>query len=419
VTRKRLTIGLVVALLVFAAGTVAAIVIYQHRHPADVRGSSTEEFDTVEEPGTTTRPEQEVLEVPWPTYGLDNQRTRVASDFSHRPPYDRLWVVNGKSLLEFPPVLAYNRVYIGTNRGLFFAIDAKTGAIDWEKDFKRCMAASAQVGQGVIYQALMDPSPCSKHSQTAPGYMVAMNPETGQELWRFKAGVVESSPLLVDGILYFGSWDRKIYALDVETHKPVWTYSTDDKVKDGAAYARGVVVMGSYDGHVYALDARSGKLRWKASAQSRFGGLGTWYATPTIAYGRVFIGNTDGKMYAFGLRSGKLLWATSTGGYVYSSAAVVDRTVYAGSYDQNFYAFDAATGDVRWKFRAGGSISGAPTVMEGVVYFSTLKGKTYALDAKNGKQLWTFGDGQYSPLVADKERIYLVGVKKLYGMTPR
>jgi len=58
-------------------------------------------------------------------------------------------------------------------------------------------------------------------------------------------------------------------------------------------------------------------------------------------------------------------------------------------------------------------------MMEGVVYFSTLKGKTFALDAKSGKQLWVFGDGQYSPLVADEERVYLVGVKKLYGMTPR
>jgi outer membrane protein assembly factor BamB len=104
---------------------------------------------------------------------------------------------------------------------------------------------------------------------------------------------------------------------------------------------------------------------------------------------------------------------------VYSSAAVFDRTVYAGSYDGNFYAFDAATGDVRWKHAAGGPISGAPTVMENVVYFSTLKKKTFGLDTRNGKQLWAFDDGQYSPLVADEERVYLVGVKRVYGMTPR
>ena len=128
--------------------------------------------------------------------------------------------------------------------------------------------------------------------------------------------------LLVDGLLYFGSWDKKIYALDVETHKPVWSFKTGDKVKDGAAFARGLVFMGSCDGSVYALDARSGQAPLEGLRAVALRGPGNWYATPTIAYGRVFIGNTDGKMYAFGLRSGKLLWATSTGGYVYSSAAV-------------------------------------------------------------------------------------------------
>lgn len=418
-TRKRVTIGLIVLLLLFAAGAGAAAWIWQKRHPADVRGSASQEFETTEAPGATTRPEPEVEKEPWPTYGFDAQRSHFAPDFSHRPPYRKIWEIDGKSLLEFPPVVGYDHVYIGTNRGLFFAVDAATGDITWRKNFGRCIAASPQVGDGVVYQALMDPAPCAEHSQTAAGFIVALDAETGRELWRFKAGVIESSPLLVDGILYFGSWDKKIYAVDVETHKAIWSYRTGDKVKDGAAFLHGIVYMGSYDGSIYALDARTGKLRWKSGGQSRLGGRGNWYATPAVAYGRVYMGNTDGKVYAFGAKSGKLLWATGTGSYVYSSAAVFDRTVYAGSYDGNFYAFDAATGDVRWKFPAGGPISGSPTVMAGLVYFSTLKGRTVALTAKSGKKVWAFGAGQYSPLVADADRVYLVGVKKLYALEER
>jgi outer membrane protein assembly factor BamB len=416
--KRKLVIGLL-ALLVFAVAAAAAVYVWKQRNPGDVRGSSTEEFVTTEGPATTTRPEEEVLKEPWPTYGFDAHRTRFAPDFSHRPPYNRVWTVNGKSLLEFPPVVAYDRVYIATNRGLFFAIDAKTGNVDWRLNFKRCTASSPHVADGVVYQPLMDPSPCARHNESAPGFMVAMDAESGEVLWRFKAGVIETPPLLVDGILYFGSWDKKIYALDIQTRKPVWTYETGDKVKDGPAFARGTIFIGSYDGNVYALDAKTGKLHWKAAAQSRLGGQGNWYATPAVAYGRVFIGNTDGKMYAFGAKSGKLLWVKGTGGYIYSSAGVWEKTVYAGSYDGHFYAFDAATGDIRWRFAAGGPISGAPTIMDGVVYFSTLKKRTFALDAKNGKKLWTFADGQYSPLVADEERVYLVGVKRLYGMEPQ
>src|SRR5581483_4801350 len=137
---------------------------------------------------------------------------------------------------------------------------------------------------------------------------------------------------------------------------------------------------------------------------------------PTAAYGRIFIGSTDGKVYAFGATTGHLLWSHSTGGYVYSSAAVWRRRVLFGSYSGTFYCLDAATGDVLWKFDAKGPISGSPTVIAGRVYFSTLKRRTYALNAYTGHRLWTFGDGKYTPVVADSKRLYLIGYTRIYGL---
>ena len=54
--------------------------------------------------------------------------------------------------------------------------------------------------------------------------------------------------------------------------------------------------------------------------------------------------------------------------------------------------------------------------MAGRVYFATLKGTTYALDARTGRRLWTFPDGKYSPVVADADRLYLVGYATVYGL---
>ena len=93
--------------------------------------------------------------------------------------------------------------------------------------------------------------------------------------------------------------------------------------------------------------------------------------------------------------------------------------VFAGSYSGRFYAFDAATGNILWQFKANGPISGSPTVMAGRVYFATLKGTTYALDATTGSLDWTFRDGKYSPVVADKNRVYLVGYTRIYGLDER
>jgi outer membrane protein assembly factor BamB len=95
------------------------------------------------------------------------------------------------------------------------------------------------------------------------------------------------------------------------------------------------------------------------------------------------------------------------------------RRVLIGSYSKKFYALDAATGDVIWSFKANGEISGSPTVIGNLVYFATLKGRTYALNAATGKQVWSFPDGKYSPVVADRDRLYLVGYAKLYGMVSR
>jgi outer membrane protein assembly factor BamB len=417
---KRWLAAAAVLLALAAGGAALAVFFWDRQATEDVRGSSETEFVLTEEPGRITiRPPEEMRTEPWPTYGFDPQRTRYAPGIELRPPFRQIWMVRGRQLIEFPPVIAYDRVYVGTNPGRFLAIDAATGEVLWERDLGRCIAASPTVADDVVYQPVMNAVPCADPDRSSPGYLVAMDADSGAELWRFEAGVIESSPLLVDGVLYFGSWDHKLYAVEASTQRVLWAFETGDEIKAAPAYANGIVFIGSYDGKVYAVDARTGKEQWSAEALGGLGGTGNFYSTPSVAYGRVFLGNTDGKVYAFGARSGDLLWARSTGGFVYSSPAVWKRTVFIGSYDERFYALDAATGDVRWSFEAGGRISGSPTVIAGVVYFSTLERTTYALDALTGKQLWSFPDGKYSPLVADEERAYLVGYTRLYGLEPK
>jgi outer membrane protein assembly factor BamB len=409
--RLLIVVGL---LLLLGGGALAAAWIWNERQTGDVRGSAETEFVETQEPGGTTR-EEDVAE-PWPTYGFDAARTRFAPEFQHRPPYRRLWAVSAGRLIEFPPVIAYGHLYFADTRGRFYAADAKSGEIAWRKNLHRFTAASPTVGDGVVYQPLMNEP--GEDRKSAPGYMVALDAETGEEKWRFKASVIESSPLLADGVLYFGTFDDRLYALDVETAKPRWTYKAGDDVKGGPVLAGGAIYFGSYDGNVYAVDARTGKLRWQSGAQGGLRGTGNFYATPAVAYGRVFIGNTDGKVYAFGAKSGNLLWSKSTGGFVYSSAALWNKTVFVGSYDKRLYALDAATGDVRWSFQANDRISGPATVLAERVYFSTLGGRTYGLDARTGKRVWTFPDGRYGSVVADADRVYVTGQKRIYALEP-
>ena len=400
-------------LVVLAAGLGGGFALYRLEQGEDVRGSSTEEFVETDVPAAKPSWGGEVL---WPTFGYDERRLRSPAGLTLRPPYRRLWIFRAQSLLEFPPAIAYGRLYFANNAGVLFAINAETGKRAWKRPSGRCVAASPAVAGLRLFQVYMNRPPCNAEGGNLDGELVAYSPGSGKALWRKRIGPTESSPLVADRRVYVGDWRGYVYAFDTKTGRLRWRFKTGGEVKGAVAHAGKRLFVGSYDSNVYALDARNGRLVWRSGAQARLGPRGRFYSTPAVAYGRVYIGGTDGKVYSFGAGTGKLRWSHDTGNYVYGSPAVWNGRVLIGSYSGELLALDAATGDVRWRFRANGRISGSPTVLNGVVYFATLERRTYALDARTGRQLWSFPDGKYSPVVADPERLYLVGYARVYGM---
>jgi outer membrane protein assembly factor BamB len=411
--RALLLVGLV---LLLAIGAVVAFVLVRLHQSRDVTGSPTVEY-TASTSAPAAPPPQ--AQVQWPIYGLRPDRTRAVAGLGLRPPFRRIWTYHAGSLIEFPPSIGYGRLYFSTNGGDMVSLKTRTGREAWHRYMHRCVAATPAIDDGVVIETFLNRPPCNARGGAIDGEVVAFAAERGRILWRAHIGPSETSPLVANGLVYVGDWRGDVYALAERTGTIRWRFRTGGAVKGGVALAGGKVFVGSYDGHVYALNARTGKLVWRASAQPRLGSTGEFYSTPAVAYGRVYVGSTDGKVYSFGATSGKLRWSHHTGGYVYASPAVSDGLVYAGSYSHTFYAFDAATGGVRWSFQANGPISGSATVIDGVVYFATLDRKTYALAARSGKLLWTYGDGKYTPAVAQRRRLFLVGYGQIYGMVPR
>ena len=404
------------AIVVLVAVGLGGFVLYRDRQSEDVRGSATEEFVTTKEEAPKPPP---TAKIRWPMYRFDPSRQGNAEKMLVEPPYRPLWFFRAKSLVEFPPAVAYGRLYLANADGTLFAVDIKKVKARWTYRARRCTAASPAVAAHTVYMTFLNRPPCNATRSGLDGELVAFNADTGKLRWRVRIGPSESSPLVVDGTVYVGDWNGRVYAFSAATGARRWSFQTGDKVKDAMAYAGGRIYFGSYDHHVYALNARTGKVFWRASAQQRLGTQGRFYSTPAVAYGRVYIGATDGKVYSFGATTGKLRWSHGTGDYVYSSPAIWQQRVFAGSYDGTMYGFDAATGDVRWKFRSNGAISGSPIVISNVLYFSTLKGRTYALDPRTGKLLWAFRRGAYAAVVSDRRRLYLVGSERIFALAPR
>jgi outer membrane protein assembly factor BamB len=372
----------------------------------------------------------------WPLWGATPARTRFVPS-GLRPPFQLLYRVPGEALIEMPPVIAEGRLVFGTHAGVVHTAQTSDGTSLWTTNLGGCIASSAASGPGVVYIGWAGPAPC-RRGKDSTGGLAALDLDDGHVLWRFRTGNVESSPLLVGDMLFFASYssrsDSTVYALRLNPRRVVWTFHLPTKVASSPALIGRTLFVAAYDRRVYSIDAYTGRLHWSTSALPQHGAgklmlavrsflrhasfsEAGYYATPTVAYGRIYIGAIDGVFSAFGASTGRHRWSRYLGGAIYGSAAVWNDTVYVGSSSGTFLALDAETGKTRWSRRLSGSILGSATVTNGNVYVSTLDRQTYVLDAHDGTVRWTFPDGQYSPLVHDGTRAFLVGKGRIYALT--
>ena len=138
------------------------------------------------------------------------------------------------------------------------------------------------------------------------------------------SGKFETTPLVVDGVLYGTGQDDRAYALDARSGRPIWQYQRAlpadvrpccGRVNRGLAILGDKVFMGTLDAHVIALDAKTGNVVWDKTAFDYKLGYSITLA-PLVVKNLVMVGVAGGE---YGIRG------------------FVD-------------AYDANTGDRKWRF---------------------------------------------------------------------
>ncbi len=249
--------------------------------------------------------------------------------------------------------------------------------------------------------------------------------------WSFPTGErIVSTPALHDGVLFFGSDDGHLYAVEAASGRERWRVRTGGPVASSPAVDGGRVFFGSYDGRFQAVDEKTGALLWRftTGGERRFEARGlhglqpkhqtyadpydVYLSSPAVAAGTVYFGSGDGHVYALEAASGALRWKVDTGEVVHASPAVAEGTVFVGNWASRLYAFDARTGAERWRFQAGTDdlihnqvgFQSSPAVAGGVVYVGCRDSNLYAVDAATGRERWRFSTGNSwvvsSPAVA-------------------
>ncbi len=134
----------------------------------------------------------------------------------------------------------------------------------------------------------------------------------------------ESTPLVIDGVMYVtGAWS-KVFALDARNGELKWAYDPEvpgaaavnaccDVVNRGVAAWHGKLYVGTLDGRLVALDAASGKSIWVVNTLPP-GSRATITGAPRIVKGKVLIGNAGaelgvrGYLTAYDADTGKQAW---------------------------------------------------------------------------------------------------------------
>ena len=252
--------------------------------------------------------------------------------------------------------------------------------------------AAKRFGSAAEMQAALD---AVNHLSTSPAPIstIALSPFEAAvtydgdvtPYWTFACeDEVRSSPTVSDGIVYVGSFDHNLYAVDATEGKFVWKYPTEDVISSSPHVWGDLVLFGSEDHVIYALFKETGGIAWSTPTKDRV------RSSPRVSLEHVFVGSDDHHFYCLSARQGRQMWAFETPSFVRSSPAVSPERVYFGASDGCVYALDVQTGRERWRFTTNRTVISTPLLYEGVIYVGSMDWNLYAIDAQARWSLWSY-----------------------------
>ena len=222
--------------------------------------------------------------------------------------------------------------------------------------------------------------------------------------WSFQAGkLLEFSPIVAKGTLYFQDKDALFYALSADKGKVEWKKQIGALGAASPAYSHGVVFAvtlqrapGVDQGEALALRAKDGKLLWRYPLPGRS------ETSPIVVGSNVIVGSESGDIYALDRKTGKPDWQVHTAGAVKGGLALDDGVLYGANYAGQVFALRASNGSYVWQsstqgssFGRGGPVYSTIAVGFGRIFLGSIDTRVYSFDQDTGELLWSHSTGDW------------------------
>ena len=282
------------------------------------------------------------------------------------------------------PAVEGDLVYVGGYNGKVYAVNSSLGALRWiypREDNLEPIVGGLVVSQGRVYFGCSDGKVYTLDAAT--GDRVGEPFQTEDKIW--------STPVIDGDTLYVGSFDKRLYALDIGSGNEKWHFEAGGAIGSTPLVYDDTVYIGSFDGRFYAVNAADGSLRWQSEIEAT-----SWFWAKPVAYNNVIYAPClDGKIYILDAENGReVAGAVDLMSQISSSPVMVGDKVIVASQEGKVYFLSASDNQPRPLFDVGndGQEIYAPlAASDGVVYIHAQTPKEdflYAVEVEMGEEAW-------------------------------
>jgi eukaryotic-like serine/threonine-protein kinase len=328
--------------------------------------------------------------------------------FSQKVPqvdFEKTPVVQWKFKIKQPvfssPVISEGTVYVGGLDSTLYALELSTGNVKWKLKTNGELRSTVAIEGTKVYLL------------GGNGVLSCIDKNTGKPVWRSVfdntalflaerrydfADYFHSSPVVNNGVVYFGTGNGRFNAVSADNGETIWSFKAGDIIHNTPVITKDKIYFGCFDGFVYALDIRSGQVVWKfKSVGQQYFPNGEMQGSPSLGHGSIFIGGRDYNLYAVNSNGGYANWNRKFQAGWALSTTVQDTVLYVGTSDDRLLlALDARTGHELWKTNVKFNIFGGCAFTTGMVYVGSIWGKLFGIDKKTGAIRWAFDTDGYT-----------------------
>lgn len=329
------------------------------------------------------------------------------------------------------PVLSDGKIFASCKEGMVYAYSTNSLDLLWKAKLDATLRGEIEIGTHLLYAGSSD------------GRLFALDLKDGNVLWTYTNKKEKnnsyryySKPCESKKRLYVGTAGSELLCINNTNGDLLWKLKVSDWIRSRPLLVQDIIYVATLGGDMFAIRDKGSSAEVIKQAHLgdhgvsidltgnengilvAGGGMMLYSVSPTTLKINWKHGILDGAWV-----DGRFFMADWTGG-LQPSPTVVDGILYCGGMDGFVFALDAESGKEKWRFETGGSISAAITVAEGKVFFGEIsgEGKYYALDKNTGRIIWqtkTFKRVWVGASYTDKGLFFGNMEGMMYGVNPK